>query len=114
MTCPCVHLFSFSVKVIPAKQATGQDHLLFSELKERLARSNYRIALLTFTPPLSNRIENPLWILKRTSRSIPMMITPRLIKSPLKNLNDPFKNDRNGHTSFQLDSDKTLPTFQST
>ena len=72
------------------------------------------MALPTFTPPLLNRIENPLRIPKRTSRSIPTITTPRLIKSPLKNLNDPFKNDRNGHTGFQLDSDKTLPTFQST
>ena len=56
MTCPHVHLFSSGAKVMPAKQANGQDHSLSSGLMKKLARSNYRMALLTFTPLSLNRI----------------------------------------------------------
>jgi len=49
-TYPYFHLFSSGAKLILVKQATRQDHTLFSILKEKLIRSNYYMALLTFVP----------------------------------------------------------------
>ena len=50
ITYPYFHLFSSSAKLILVKQATRQDYILFLILKEKLIRSNYYMALLTFIP----------------------------------------------------------------
>src|SRR5579871_5780927 len=121
-TCPYVHLFSSGAKTL-AKQATGQDHTLFSVWKEKPARSNYHMALLTFAPlSLNHILSNPLQIAKRTPEQTCVMKTSQPmqnlfmnnLKSPFKNNHkNPFENDLNVRIDFQPDSNRTSPTFRS-
>jgi hypothetical protein len=84
-TYPYVHLFSFGDKAILVKQATGQDRTPSSEWKERPVGLNYRVALLTFVPQLSNHTKNPPQILKWIPRSNPTLITPRPMTDLIEN-----------------------------